>query len=156
MKTKHLITIVALVALIATVIGMSLDARKESNLKKSKAHYQQALAHQRQGDRDAATAEFTKAIEKNPGFALAYYRRGALITRIKPDQAISDLTRAIALDPGLSHAYVIRAGTYHRVQEYDKGWDDVHKAESLGIHPDFKSHWKNFVPTLRKDSGREK
>jgi tetratricopeptide (TPR) repeat protein len=86
----------------------------------------------------------------NPRFAMAYYYRG-LLCHVKPDQAISDYTEAIEIDPWFAVAYAERVFAYYRNREYDKAWEDVHKAESLGqqIRP-------GFLKVLLKDSGRQR
>lgn len=48
-------------------------------------------------------------------------------------------------------AYNGRGMAYFHINEYNKSWDDIHKAEELGykIKPD-------FLEDLKKTSGREK
>jgi tetratricopeptide (TPR) repeat protein len=68
------------------------------------------------------------------------------------DQAIADYTKAIEIDPQrFAVAYAERALIYFIKKEYDKAWDDVHKAQSLGqeVRP-------QFLKTLREASGRKK
>ena len=67
------------------------------------------------------------------------------------DQAISDFTKAIDIDPSYANAYNNRGISYFFRKEYEKAWDDVHKAQSLGhqVHPE-------FLNELREASGREK
>lgn len=73
-----------------------------------------------------------------------YYQRGDY------DQAISDYNKAIKIRPDGS-AYFERAFVYFLIKQYDKSWEDVHKAESLGSKLDQK-----FLEQLKKASGREK
>ncbi len=68
------------------------------------------------------------------------------------DQAIADYTKAIEIDTQrFAVAYAERSLIYYVKKEYDKAWEDVHKAESLGqeVRP-------GFLKALRKDSGRKK
>jgi tetratricopeptide (TPR) repeat protein len=53
-------------------------------------------------------------------------------------QAILDYDNAIQIDPDYAIAYGNRAAAYFFKKEYDKAWEDVRKAESLGhkINPD--------------------
>jgi len=64
-----------------------------------------------QGLHDQAIADYTKAIELDPRFALAYNNRGwAYHEKGLHDQAIADYTKAIELDPRFALAYIYRGG----------------------------------------------
>ena len=144
MKTKHPVTIIAL---IGTIIVVGVCGCKES-----KDYYNRGIARIEKGEIDGAISDFTKAIKKRPRFANAYFYRGrAYFHKGEHDQAISDLTDAIEIDPGFATAYSERAIVYLIKQEYDKTWEDIHKQLSLGLptRPGFLKH-------LRKVSGREK
>ena len=67
------------------------------------------------------------------------------------DQAISDYSKALEINPKDTAAYNNRGMAYYRKGEYDKAWEDVHKAQSLGfqVRP-------GFLKNLREASGREK
>ena len=154
MKTKHPITIVALVGAIIGVGGCGCKKSEYDykKYKKSRDYYNQGDAHFKKGETDLAISDFTKAIEMNPRFANAYYYRGMAYSRKKEyDQSIADYTKAIEINPRLAVAYAERALIYYVKKEYDKAWEDAHKAESLGqpVRPGFLKH-------LRKVSGREK
>ena len=147
-RMKSGVTKVGLVALVGTMITVGVYG-----CKKSEDYYNRGDAHFKKGENDLAISDFTKAIEMNPRFANAYYYRGlAYLRKREYDQAISDYTKAIEINPRFAVAYPERAFAYcHFKREYDKAWEDVHKAESLGqeIRP-------GFLKTLRKDSGRKK
>ena len=56
---------------------------------------------------DEAIAEFRKAIELDPNYALAHYRLGAaLATKGLLDEAIAEFRKAIELDPNNAMAKV--------------------------------------------------
>jgi tetratricopeptide (TPR) repeat protein len=69
------------------------------------------------------------------------------------DQAISDFTKALEINPRYALAYNSRAVAYYYLQDYNRAWDDVYKAQGLGfgyqIHP-------GFLKALREASGRER
>jgi Tfp pilus assembly protein PilF len=67
------------------------------------------------------------------------------------DQAIADLNKALELDPKYDLAYYGRARAFYGKKEYGLAWEDVRKAQSLGIKIDPK-----FLDDLRRASGREK
>lgn len=144
MKTKHPITIVAL---IGTIIAVGVCGCKEA-----KEYYDRGMTRFEKGETDGAISDFTKAIKKRPRYGMAYYYRAMANSRKKEeyDQAIADYTKAIEIDPQrFAVAYAERALIYYIKKEYDKAWEDVHKAQSLGQEV-------RFLEILRKDSGRKK
>ena len=66
------------------------------------------------------------------------------------DQAIADCTKALEINPKDAMAYQYRAMSFSMKKEFDKAWEDVHKAESLNFKFDPK-----FLDDLRKASGRQ-
>jgi tetratricopeptide (TPR) repeat protein len=67
------------------------------------------------------------------------------------DQAITDYTKALEIDPRYDIAYNNRAVAFFTKKAYDRAWEDVRKAQSLG----FKVP-PGFLADLCKASGREK
>ncbi|MGB2808363.1 MAG: tetratricopeptide repeat protein [Sedimentisphaerales bacterium] len=67
------------------------------------------------------------------------------------DDPNAHYTNAVEINPKLAVAYSNRAVVYCKKEEYDKAWEDVHKAQSLGyqVHP-------GFLKALREASGRER
>ena len=60
-----------------------------------------------------AIADYTKAIERDPTLADAYYNRGISFYEIERfDDSIADLTRAIDLNPDADHYYAQRSLAY--------------------------------------------
>ena len=64
---------------------------------------------------------------------------------------ISVFDEAIKDRPNFAGFYYNRGVAYFYKKDYDKSWQDVHKAESLGYK--FNA---DFVESLKKASGREK
>lgn len=75
---------------------------------------------------------------------IAYAKKGQY------DQAISDFNKVLEINPGDANAHWNRGYAYYFKREYKKSWEDVKKAQSLGlqIHPE-------FLDNLRKASGRQ-
>jgi hypothetical protein len=67
------------------------------------------------------------------------------------DSVISVFSEAIEKNSNYAGAYYNRAIAYFHKNEFDKSWQDVHKAESLGCK--FNA---NFLESLRRASGKEK
>jgi len=75
---------------------------------------------------------------------VAYDRKG------QQDQAIAELTKAIEINPKDAEVYTNRAVAYYNKREYDKAWEDVRKAESLGLEVD-----PELLKAVRQASGRQ-
>jgi len=73
------------------------------------------------GDRVGAIADFSKAIELDPNFVTAYYRRGdaKIMKGGDLDGSITDYSKAIELDPNFASAYCRRGNA----RMYKKDWE---------------------------------
>jgi len=60
-------------------------------------------------------------------------------------------TKAIEANPRLAAAYYDRANAFYNKGEYDKVWEDIDRARSMGYQVP-----KKFLKSLRKVSGRER
>jgi Tfp pilus assembly protein PilF len=95
---------------------------------------------------------YTKAIELNPNYAVAYNNRGYIHLNQKDfGQALRDLNQAIALNPNYSTAYNNRGSVHYRQKDYNLAWQDYDRAVSL--KPDFTEAYVNRgnVSFIRKD-----
>ena len=70
-KTRSSVIKVGLVAIIGAIIGVGVQG-----CKKSEDYYNRGVARLDKREHDLAISDFTKAIEKNPRFANAYFYRG--------------------------------------------------------------------------------
>jgi hypothetical protein len=66
------------------------------------------------------------------------------------DLAIIDYSKSLELMPDCAEIYIARARAYSILQEFDKAWQDVHIAESLGLSAPAK-----LLEELKNASGRE-
>jgi tetratricopeptide (TPR) repeat protein len=137
--------------LVAFLLGGALSVGAEE--KSAEFYNNRGNEYREKKDYDKAIADFNKALELNfrPPESV-YYNRGATYgLKGHDDQAMADFNKALELNPKLPPAYEMRAMLYFKKKEYDKAWNDVHKAQSFGyrVYP-----W--FLKRLRKDSGRDK
>lgn len=119
----------------------------------AKELYEKAIESRNNFKYDQAIEELSRAIQLDPTVAEYYTMRGELY-RNKSDltQAISDYSKSIELDPNNWEVYYFRAISYMFTKEYDKSWDDVHKAQSLNKDALFPG----LIQDLQKASGRDK
>ena len=85
------------------------------------------------GDYDGAIEDFSKAIEVNPEFALAYYCRGSIKMELKNDSqgAIEDFNKAIELNPSYYYFYSDRGSARLGTKDYSGALEDFNKCNEL-------------------------
>jgi tetratricopeptide (TPR) repeat protein len=106
------------------------------------AYVNSGNAKQDKGDVNGAIADFTRAIELNPGFAVAYYDRGhAKQADGRFDDAITDDTKAIQLQPDLAVAYADRGIAKGAKGDLDGAIEDSTKA--IELKPDIAVAYYN-------------
>jgi tetratricopeptide (TPR) repeat protein len=79
-----------------------------------------------------------------------HIRKGSRKTASQAEQE-TPFKKALEANPRLAAAYFDRANAFYNKGEYDKVWDDINKARSLGYHVP-----KKFIKALRRVSGRER
>ncbi|MDB9389879.1 serine protease [Microcystis aeruginosa] len=91
---------------------------------------------------DLALADWNKAIEINPNYALAYNNRGGLYhNQQKYDLALSDINKAIEINRNLAEAYYNRGLLYYDQQKYELALADYSKA--IDINPNLAEAYNN-------------
>lgn len=89
----------------------------------------QAIASARKGQYESAILDFTRALEKNPAYAEAYFNRALVHAAIgHSTQAVSDLTEAIRQKPDFIEGYTSRGQLYIATGQYDMAIEDFTKA----------------------------
>lgn len=123
-------------------------------------HWSQGDAYLRSGHYDRAIREYDETLKQEPQCHDVYFQRAlAHIGKGDYDNAIADYTKRIEsflgtdpfFDREKAEVFIGRAKAYFRIQEYEKAWDDVCKAQSLGYKVDL-----DFIEGLKEALGREK
>ena len=100
----------------------------------ARALFDLGLAHELMGAPDDAEASYRSAIQKEPGFALAYSNLGALLHDRHHDEAAIDmLQHAVRLNDGLASAHATLALCYEEGDQADLAEQSYKRA--LAIHP---------------------
>ena len=82
----------------------------------------------REGQYETAIAQFTRAFQRNPAFAEAYYNRGLVdLTIGQLGQAISDFTNAVEIKPEFIEGYKIRGPIHVAMNQYEQAISDFTK-----------------------------
>jgi tetratricopeptide (TPR) repeat protein len=93
-------------------------------------------------DFQGAIADYNKAIELDPNFALAYSSRGYAYDNLKQWQkAIADYNQAIKLDPNSVAAYYNRGVFYGNLKQWQKAIADYNQA--IKLDPNFALAYNN-------------
>ncbi|HEY1789771.1 MAG TPA: tetratricopeptide repeat protein [Verrucomicrobiae bacterium] len=107
-------------------------ARNDQKIRIARAFKQLAQKSREMGRLDEALAHLDKALECDPGYAVAYNNRG-LIKKKKGNQedAVADFNKAIELDPKLSAPYVNRGDIKRNDGQLDEALADYDRAIEL-------------------------
>lgn len=91
---------------------------------------------------EIAIKHFTKAIQLDPNYAIAYNRRGnAYYKKGQYDKAIEENNEAIELEPNYAVAYNDRGLSYYEKRQYDRAIEDFSKA--IKLEPDYAEAYNN-------------
>ena len=86
----------------------------------------------RNGSYELAIADYSQAIERNPGFAEAHYNRGSSYYELgRYEEAIADLTMAIELNPNDARYYRQRSLVYLFTDSMELAQADEETCEDL-------------------------
>jgi tetratricopeptide (TPR) repeat protein len=102
---------------------------------RAEALLNRGIVRQEANDLDGAIADFSAAIELNPGYPALYaHRAGAYEAKEQLDLALADFTTVIRLVPDDADAYASRGDIHVRLAEYEKAQSDYRAA--LKLDPD--------------------
>lgn len=107
-----------LTELMWTGVRSELEKSEGASTEESSTFFE-GLSHFYRERYDAAIDAFSKALETNPGFRLAYLHRAIAYSEQKRyDQALADYGRVLELEPNNPLAYVSQGITYYEQERY--------------------------------------
>lgn len=108
----------------------------EDLLEAAKSYYDEAEKLKGRFSYEQAIELYTKAINLNPKYELAYNNRGIVYSHKNEfDKAIADYSKMIELNPKSSTAYFNRCGVYLTKGNYDQALSDAKKL--IELKPDY-------------------
>jgi len=100
----------------------------ESDSEEPNSYNNRGIALAKDGQYEAAIAQFTRAFQRNPVFAEAHYNRGLVDLAIgQLGQAITDFSKTVEIKPGFIEGYVCRAPIYVAMGQYEEAISDFTK-----------------------------
>ena len=106
------------------------------------------FTYAQRGDYQGAIDYYTKSLDRNPRFAIAYNNRGvAYLHNGDYHLAIQDFTSAINLDPDYADAYCNRGEAWLHLGQWEKAKTDLVVARDLGydIIASFRVDYENVA-----------
>ena len=98
----------------------------------AKEYHERGMDKAAKLDYTGAIADYTKAIELDPNYAIGYYNRGVSKDKSKDYYgAIADFIRAIELNPNYTSAYYNKGLAKHNLEDYSGAITDYNKAIEL-------------------------
>ncbi len=120
--------------------------------KKARPYNNRGLASKKEGNLDAALADFTRALELDPAYSDAYNNRGLIYKdRGEPGRAIEDYGRAISADAKFAPAYMNRGVAYKLMNDLEKAMEDYNRA--LAVSPRLAEAYYNRANLYRQLPG---
>ena len=115
------------------LLGQSSDTGTDSE--DPNACNNRGIALAREGQYESAIAWFTRAFQRNPVFAEAYYNRALVDLAIgQLGQAISDFTKAVEIKPAFIEGYAGRGDIHVAMNSYEQAITDFTKI--IELEPD--------------------
>jgi Tfp pilus assembly protein PilF len=134
------------VALLASPLAGCLPAFDPQ----AEEHFWQGIEYNRQENNALAMEEFTRAIELDPDYYLAYYNRALVYYQNgELENCLADYNQAIALSPENVYWTIERGFLYLKLGEWEKATLDLERAQELGVPYEYKQRVDEALTQLK-------
>jgi len=99
---------------------------------KAKELFESGMVSFSQENWEQSIADFSRAVDADPEFEMAYLSRGAALTRVgKAGEAIADFDKVVEMNPTNRRAYNLRGVARTAIGEYEQAVKDFTRAIDL-------------------------
>jgi tetratricopeptide (TPR) repeat protein len=141
----------ALLTILTVAVAISLGSCLRSYGDEAEEHFWQGIEYRRQDKNDLAMEEFTKAIELNPDYDLAYYNRALLYYFDGDlDRSLAEYNKALELRPDNPYWTYERGFLHARLGHREKAIADLERSLNLGLVGSDKQRVEDALAQLRQ------
>ena len=138
-----------LLSLISVLLVCSIAGCLPSFDPEAEEHFWQGIEYIRQENNEAAMKEFSKAIELDSDYSLAYYNRALIYyQRGDLDSSLSEYSKAIELDPKNPYWTYERGFLYLQLGDQERAILDLEKSLQLGLPLDYRQNVEDVLDQL--------
>jgi tetratricopeptide (TPR) repeat protein len=141
----------ALLFILTAALAFSVGSCLPSYGAEAEDHFWRGIESRQEGKSDLAMEEFTKAIELNPDYDLAYYNR-ALLYYFDRDLArsLEDYSKALELSPDNPYWTYERGFIHAELGHREEAIADLERALDLGLVGSDKQRVEDALAQLRQ------
>jgi tetratricopeptide (TPR) repeat protein len=115
---RHGLSFLVLSAFVFLALGSGTTETAVTETETAQTHYDRGRQHSEKKDWKAAISEFSRAIELDPNFELAYANRAVARANLENfSTALKDINKAIEMNPTLVDAYRLRGQIHTKIGE---------------------------------------
>jgi tetratricopeptide (TPR) repeat protein len=141
----------ALLSLLTVVLAFSIKGCLPSFDPEAEEHFWQGIEYRRQEKNDLAMEEFTRAIELDPEYDLAYYNRALLYYFSgELERSLLEYNKALGLSPDNPYWRYERGFLYLELGEREKAIVDLERSLEIGLVGSDRQRVEEALSQLRQ------
>lgn len=140
-----------LLSLLTVSLAFSLGGCLPSYDAEAEEHFWQGIEYRRQEKNDLAMEEFTRAIELDPSYDLAYYNRALLYYFSgELERSLAEYNKALELSPNNPYWTYERGFLYLELGEREKAIVDLERSLEIGLAGSDRQRVEEAIAQLRQ------